>query len=203
MTLGILSVIILIISIILHEISHGYMAEYLGDPTARLLGRLTLNPIPHIDPMGSIILPILFVISGSPVVFGWAKPVPYDPRNIRGSAWKERYGGALVAAAGPAVNLIIAVIFGLLFRFVPVSALMGQFFLMIVVINVSLAVFNLIPVPPLDGHHILAALLPQKLRRAYTSLYQYSFILMFIVAFVLWRFISPVVLSIVHIITGV
>lgn len=94
MILTIFSIIVLIFSIILHEISHGYMAEYLGDPTARILGRLTLNPIPHIDPMGSIVLPLLFVLSGSPVLFGWAKPVPYDPRNIRGSALKERYGGA-------------------------------------------------------------------------------------------------------------
>jgi Zn-dependent protease len=203
MILTIFSIIVLIFSIILHEISHGYMAEYLGDPTARILGRLTLNPIPHIDPMGSIVLPLLFVLSGSPVLFGWAKPVPYDPRNIRGSALKERYGGALVAAAGPAVNMLIAVIFGLMGRFIPFSPELLQFFLLIIVINVSLAVFNLIPIPPLDGHHILAAVLPAKLRRVYEQLYQYSFILMFLVAFVLWRFISPLVLVIVHLIIGI
>ncbi len=202
MSLPIISFIVLIISIILHEVSHGYMAEYLGDPTARLLGRLTLNPIPHIDPMGSIILPLIFVLSGSPVVFGWAKPVPYDPRNIRGTQFKERYGGALVAAAGPMVNIMLAVIFGLVVRFVTLSAPMLQFFLVVVIINISLAVFNLIPIPPLDGHHIISALLPRSLRAKYMELSRYSFILMFVVAFVLWQFISPLVLIIVHAITG-
>lgn len=203
MSLPIISFIILIISIILHEISHGYMAEYLGDPTARLLGRLTMNPIPHIDPIGSIVLPILFVLSGSPVVFGWAKPVPYDPRNIRGTAFKERYGGALIAAAGPAVNIFLAIVFGLLIRFVELDPVMTQFFLIVVLINSSLAVFNLIPVPPLDGHHVLAALLPSAIRRKYEELYKYSFVLMFIVAFVLWQFVSPLVLIIVRAITGI
>ncbi len=179
------------------------MAEWLGDPTARLLGRLTLNPIPHIDLLGSIILPAIFVLSGSPIVFGWAKPVPYNPANINGTPFKNRYGGALVAIAGPAVNIFLAIIFGLLVRFVPLNLLMAQFFLVIVVINISLAVFNLIPIPPLDGHHILSALLPYRFRQKYLELSQYSFILMFVVAFVLWRFISPLVLIIVRGITGI
>ena len=203
MLLPIISFIVLIISIILHEVSHGYMAEYLGDPTARSLGRLTLNPVPHIDMMGSIVLPLVFVLTGSPIVFGWAKPVPYDPRNIRGSQFKERYGGALVAAAGPLVNIMLAVIFGLLIRFVPVDQMMVQFFLIVVLINISLAVFNLIPIPPLDGHHILSALLPYRWRQKYMELYRYSFILMFVVVFVLWQFISPLVLVIVRGITGI
>ncbi|HQV65142.1 MAG TPA: site-2 protease family protein, partial [Candidatus Paceibacterota bacterium] len=159
-------------------------------------------PIPHIDPMGSIVLPLIFVLTGSPIVFGWAKPVPYDPRNIRGSQFKERYGGALVAAAGPLVNILLAVIFGLVIRFAGLSAPMIQFFLIVVIINISLAVFNLIPIPPLDGHHILSAILPSSLRQKYLSLYRYSFILMFIVAFVLWQFVSPLVLIIVRAITG-
>ncbi len=203
MSLPIISFIVLIISVILHEVSHGYMAEYLGDPTARLLGRLTLNPIPHIDPIGSVLLPLLFVISGSPMVFGWAKPVPYDPRNIRGTAWKERYGGAIVAAAGPAVNIFLAIVFGILIRTGSFDATMVQFFLMVVLINISLAVFNLIPIPPLDGHHILSALLPYSLRQKYMTLSKYSFALMFIVAFVLWRLVSPLVLIITHAITGI
>lgn len=202
MSLPIISFIVLIISVILHEVSHGYMAEHLGDPTARILGRLTLNPIPHIDPMGSIVLPLLFVISGSPIVFGWAKPVPYDPRNIRGTAWKERYGGAIVAAAGPLVNIFLAIIFGILIRVGMFDVVMIQFFYVIVIVNISLAVFNLIPIPPLDGHHIMAALLPSSLRQKYLALSQYSFLLMFIVAFVLWGMVSPMVMIITRLITG-
>ena len=202
MSLAIISIVILIFSVILHEVSHGYAAEVLGDPTARLSGRLTLNPLPHIDIMGSIVLPALFVLTGSPVVFGWAKPVPYNPVNIRGTAWKDRYGGALVAAAGPAVNILLAVIFGVLIRLHVFDPVMIQFFLTVVIINISLAVFNLIPIPPLDGHHILAALLPYDLRQKYMELYRYSFILMFIVAFVLWQFVSPAVLFLVKIIVG-
>ncbi len=196
------SLIILIFSIILHEVSHGYVADYLGDSTARLLGRLTMNPIPHIDLMGSIVLPILFVLSGSPVVFGWAKPVPYNPRNITGTPWKERYGGAIVAVAGPIVNIILALIFGMIVRFGLFGSSFIQFAIMVVVINISLAVFNLIPIPPLDGHHILSALLPHSLRQKYMALSRYSFALMFIVAFVLWRLVSPIVLIITRFITG-
>lgn len=204
MSLALLSFIVLIISIILHEVSHGYMAEWLGDPTARLLGRLTLNPIPHIDLLGSIILPAIFVLSGSPVVFGWAKPVPYNPANINGTPFKNRFGGALVAFAGPAVNILLAILFGLLVRFgASFNPALIQFFLIIVIINISLAVFNLIPIPPLDGHHILSALLPYRIRQKYMELYRYSFIMMFVVAFVLWRFVSPLVLIIVKGITGV
>lgn len=202
MSLSVISFLVLIISVILHEVSHGYMAERLGDPTARLLGRLTLNPIPHIDPIGSILLPLLFVISGSPVVFGWAKPVPYDPRNIRGTAWKERYGGAIVAAAGPLVNILLAVIFGIMIRMGILDVAMTQFSYVIVIVNISLAVFNLIPIPPLDGHHILAALLPSSLRQKYMALSRYSFVLMFIVAFVLWGMVSPLVMVITRLITG-
>ena len=202
MSLSFVSIIILIVSVILHEVAHGYMAERLGDPTARLLGRLTLNPIPHIDMVGSILLPILFVISGSPVIFGWAKPVPYNPQNIRGNKFKERYGGALVAAAGPMVNILLAIIFGFAIRFLPLPPEMIQFFLVTVIINCSLAIFNLIPIPPLDGHHILSALLPISARRVYERLYQYGFVLVFIVAFALWRFVSPMVMLLVRGITG-
>jgi Zn-dependent protease len=202
MEIAFFSIIILIISVILHEIAHGYAADALGDPTARLLGRLTLNPIPHIDPVGSVLLPLLFALTGSPVMFGWAKPVPFNPRNITGTPWKDRYGGALIAIAGPAVNIVLVLIFGLLLRFVPLDQAMTQFFLMIVVVNASLAIFNLIPVPPLDGHHILASLLPYSIRQKYLALYQYSFILMFVVAFVLWQFVSPLVIVLVRGITG-
>lgn len=202
MSLSFVSIIILIVSVILHEVAHGYMAERLGDPTARLLGRLTLNPIPHIDMVGSILLPILFVLSGSPVVFGYAKPVPYNSRNIRGSVFRERYGGALIAVAGPMVNIFLAIVFGLVIRWVPLTPELIQFFLVIVVVNCSLALFNLIPVPPLDGHHILSALLPSSMRQTYEQLYRYSFIMLFIVAFVLWKFVSPLVAVTARGITG-
>lgn len=142
MSLALISVIILIISVILHEVAHGYVADMLGDPTARLLGRLTLNPIPHIDIMGSIVLPALFVISGSPIVFGWAKPVPYNPGNITGSSFKVRYGGAIVALAGPLVNILLAVIFGLIIRFSGIDGQLLQFFMMVVIVNISLAILT-------------------------------------------------------------
>lgn len=196
-------VIILMVSVILHETAHGFAAEALGDPTARLAGRLTMNPLVHIDPLGSVILPLLFVLSGSPIVFGWAKPVPFNPRNITGTKWKEKYGGALVAAAGPAVNILLAIIFGLLVRFGVFGAELTGFFFMIVLVNCALALFNLIPIPPLDGHHILASALPPTWRQKYLALYQYSFIFIFIAAFVLWQFVSPLVILLVKGVTGV
>jgi Zn-dependent protease len=199
---AILLIIVLIISVILHETAHGFAAEALGDPTARLAGRLTMNPLVHIDPLGSIILPALFVLSGSPVVFGWAKPVPFNPNNITGSRWKEKYGGALVAAAGPVVNIILAIIFGILIRTGLFSPELISFFFTVVIVNCALAIFNLIPIPPLDGHHILASVLPYQLRQKYLSLYQYSFILIFIAAFVLWQLVSPLVITLVRLITG-
>lgn len=202
MEIAIISVIVLIISVILHEMAHGYAAEALGDPTARMAGRLTMNPLVHIDPLGSVVLPALFVLSGSPVVFGWAKPVPFNPANIRGTKWKERYGGALVAAAGPAVNILLVIIFGLLIRFGNLDIALTQFFLVVVMVNSALAIFNLIPVPPLDGHHILASVLPYSLRQKYLALYQYSFIFIFIAAFLLWRLVSPLVVVLVRGITG-
>src|SRR3990167_9704963 len=106
-----LSLVVLILSVIAHEVAHGYAADSLGDPTARLMGRLTLNPFPHIDPLGSVILPAVLVITGSPLLIGYAKPVPYNPYNLR-----NRYGEALVAFAGPGTNILLAVIFGLLIR---------------------------------------------------------------------------------------
>lgn len=167
MELAVLSIIILIFSVILHEVAHGYMADKLGDPTARFAGRLTLNPIVHIDLFGSIILPAALFLSGSPIMFGWAKPVPYNPHNIRG-----RMGEALVALAGPATNLLLAIVFGLLLR-VGLGAGdpdIPSILYMIVHINVLLAIFNLLPIPPLDGSKIMSALLPRDLAIRYESL---------------------------------
>ena len=163
----IFAILILIVSVILHEVAHGYMANYLGDPTARLAGRLTLNPISHIDPVGSILLPVLLIVTNSPFLIGWAKPVPYNPYNLRGY-----WGEALVAGAGPAVNIALALFFALIIRFF--AADMSEAFLSalatIVLINMLLALFNLLPIPPLDGSKVLSAILPGPLGRGYEAL---------------------------------
>lgn len=151
----IFGIVVLIFSVILHEVAHGYMAEWLGDPTARLEGRLTLNPVSHIDPIGSILLPALLLITHSPVLIGYAKPVPYNPYNLRG-----KYAEGLVAFAGPATNILLALIFGLLIRFAAPQLgpdLVGAF-AVIVYVNMVLALFNLIPIPPLDGSKVLSTL---------------------------------------------
>lgn len=155
---------IVIMSVIIHEVAHGVVADRLGDSTARYAGRLTLNPIPHIDPVGSIIFPIISSFSG--FFFGWAKPVPYNPYNFT----RMRISGeALVAAAGPFSNLAIALIFGLLVRVGAVPDL-APLFTTIVAINCSLFILNLIPVPPLDGSKILASILPGFVGAAYDRL---------------------------------
>jgi Zn-dependent protease len=155
-------VVIIIFSAIIHEVMHGVAADYLGDKTARYAGRLTLNPIPHIDPIGSILLPLALALSGSPIFFGWAKPVPYNPYNLRPGKFSE----AIVAGAGPASNAVIALIFGLLVRVITDPTL-AEFFFLIVVVNVMLCIFNLIPIPPLDGSKVLEALLPRSLQYGY------------------------------------
>ncbi len=158
--------IVLIFSIILHEVAHGYMANYLGDPTARLSGRLTLNPISHIDPIGSILLPGILIFTQSPLLIGYAKPVPYNPYNLRG-----RYAEGLVAFAGPGTNIILALIFGFAIRFFApaLSAELLNAFAIIVYINILLALFNLIPVPPLDGSKVLSSVLGGPLGRWYDT----------------------------------
>ncbi len=159
-------IVVLIVSVILHEVAHGYMANYLGDPTARLQGRLTLNPLSHIDPVGSVLLPALLFLTNSPILIGYAKPVPYNPYNLPG-----KYDEALVAGAGPAVNILLALIFGLSVRFWGgmMSPELLVAFAGIAYINMLLTLFNLIPLPPLDGSKILSSLLPGGLGRAYDS----------------------------------
>lgn len=166
--MAIFYLLVLFCSVILHEVAHGYMANWLGDPTARLQGRLTLNPISHIDPVGSVLLPLVMWASQgfgpNPILIGYAKPVPYNPYNLPG-----KYDEGLVAAAGPGTNLVLAVIFGLLIRFggVAMSTQMLQAFAVIVEINLLLALFNLIPIPPLDGSKVLSAILPGGVGRWY------------------------------------
>ena len=177
---------VLIFSVIIHEVSHGAVASYLGDQTAKNAGRLTLNPLKHLDPIGTIILPIFLILTTGRGI-GWAKPVPVNPYNFR----DQKYGSLKVAIAGPASNLFIALLFGLLMRFTvslnffppafeqPVS--------FIVFINILLAIFNLMPVPPLDGSHILFTFFPRSMRGAEIFLSSYAF---FILIF-LFFFFSP------------
>lgn len=155
---------ILVVSVVIHEVAHGFAANWLGDPTAKLEGRLTLNPVSHIDPMGSVILPAILALSSSPFLFGWAKPVPYNPYNLqRGGRWAE----AIVAGAGPAANVLIALLFGIIIRLGVIPAEVMSLAVSIVFLNILLAVFNLIPIPPLDGSKILPQLLPYNMAVAY------------------------------------
>lgn len=155
-------IIVLVLSIIAHEVAHGYAASALGDPTAKLAGRLTLNPIPHIDPLGSVIIPLLLVFSQASFLFGWAKPVPYNPYNLR----NQRWGEAMVAVAGSATNILLALIFAFFAHLAAVGILpesAGSFAGTVVLINLVLGIFNLIPLPPMDGYTVLRSLLPYRL----------------------------------------
>lgn len=187
--------LVLLYSVVIHEVSHGLMANSLGDPTAKNLGRLTLNPIKHLDMFGSFILPLFLFIINTPFIFGYAKPVPYNPVNFV----DRKYGPAKVALAGPASNIILALVFGGILRFMPdifSSPLIPQLFASIVAINLVLAIFNLIPVPPLDGHWILFTFLPARFSNLKIFMYRYSLILIFFMII----FIIPVVFSIIPVI---
>jgi Zn-dependent protease len=173
---AIIVIVILIFSAVMHEVAHGVMAEKLGDPTAREAGRLTLNPIPHIDLFGSILLPGFLILAGSPIVFGAAKPVPVNFANLR----HPKRDMVLVALAGPASNFILAALFALFLRFIPngaINALAGNFLLQVVVLNFVLFIFNLIPIPPLDGSKVLAGLLADRFVPFLLSLERYGFLL--------------------------
>src|SRR5579872_1905548 len=162
----IVSVVVLVFSAILHEVAHGYVADRLGDPTARLSGRLTLNPLKHIDPFMTILLPLLLVFSGSRIIFGGAKPVPIDPFNLKDG----KKDVALVALSGPLTNVLLAgVASGLLHLFFSIPLLV--FFLTIIAqINIYLAIFNFLPIPPLDGSKVFSLILPDEISNAYLSL---------------------------------
>jgi len=175
---------ILIYSAILHEIAHGLVAERLGDPTARLMGRITLNPIPHIDPFMSILLPLILLISPTHVIIGGAKPVPVDPFNFR----EPKKDMAIVSLAGPGTNLLIAIVFGISCRIlfpgmsldeILSSGLLGVILGTVVYINIILAIFNLIPIPPLDGSKIFALILPDREAATYMSIGSFGILIIF------------------------
>ncbi len=196
-------IIILLFSVIIHEVAHGEMANYLGDPTAKYAGRLTLNPINHLDPIGSILLPALLIITGAGFIIGWAKPVPVNPYNFR----DQKYGSAKVGLAGPLANIFLAIFFGLLLRFFPFES--TQFFMglepvfaFIVFINLLLAVFNLLPIPPLDGSHILFTFLPAISEKTKMILNQYSLFILLFVIFFLFPFIIVFINFLFYLITG-
>ncbi len=184
-----LMAVVLLFSVIIHEVAHGYVALLNGDPTARMLGRITLNPVPHIDPIGTILLPLLLLITHSPILFGWARPVPVNPRKYRNYRWGE----LTVSAAGALSNLALAVFFAFLLRLAGANLGLAQLAYFGVKINVILAIFNLIPIPPLDGSHILAIVLPRELARLYAYLEPVGLVLILILlaAGVLGQVIMP------------
>ncbi|MCI5051271.1 MAG: site-2 protease family protein [Candidatus Pacebacteria bacterium] len=192
---NIIFVVVLIISVVLHEIAHGYAADKLGDPTARLQGRLSLNPLVHLDWLGSVILPFLLIVSGAPFVLGWAKPVPFNPYNMKNPKW----GGAIVAIAGPLTNIAIAIVGAITLQLFSFSAGALFFITSVIITNIALAVFNLVPIPPLDGHHILYALLPSRFNHIKDFLRRYSFIILIIFVVYGWQFISPIILGLYNI----
>jgi Zn-dependent protease len=180
MVTTIFSLLVLLFSVIIHEIAHGGVAYYLGDQTAKYSGRLTLNPIKHLDLFGSIILPLGLFLVHSPFLIGWAKPVPVNPYNFRDQKW----GGFKVSIAGPAVNFLIAIIFSLAVRFLPISQQLSDFFGIIIMYNFILGLFNLIPIPPLDGSWILFSFISDKFRNFKIFLQQYgTYILIFFLFF--------------------
>jgi len=188
-------------SVVAHEVAHGYAAYVQGDNTARFQGRLTLNPLKHLEWFGSFILPTLSYLLGG-FIIGWAKPVPFNPYNLR----NQRWGEAIVAFAGPFTNICIALFFGLILRFGIVNELLGSAFasisVTIVVINLVLACFNLVPIPPLDGSKILFSILPNSLMGLRANLEAYGTTLLIFFVFFLWKFMLPVVYFLFTLITG-
>jgi len=183
----------LVLGLTLHEFAHGLMSLYLGDTTARDQGRLTLNPLAHIDPFATLALPLLLILIGSPVVFAAAKPVPFNPWAVRGGRW----GAALVALAGPATNLLLALVFAVWYRLVPFNPTAALFLGAIIIVNVGLFVFNMIPFPPLDGSRLLYAVAPEGLRDVMDRIERSGFIVLLAVMLLGYQFVAPYVAKIV------
>jgi Zn-dependent protease len=181
-------VALLIPSIIFHEVAHGAVALNFGDPTARDAGRLTLNPVPHIDPFGSVILPALLAFSGAPV-FGWAKPVPVVPRFFA----DPRKMMAVVGIAGPVTNLFLAWSAGIVIKLIDPSGTVRDLIVIFAVVNVLLAVFNMLPIPPLDGSRLLPLVLNETGRRMYARVEQYGFVILLGVIFLARRGLATLI----------
>lgn len=198
--LPLFSLALLIISIVIHEVAHGLAALSQGDHTAQYQGRLTLNPIKHIDPIGSILVPLMCAILPGSIMFGWAKPVPYNPYNMRNGRWSELW----VAFAGPLSNITIALILGLTLRFFGAGMPESTITLMAIAVltNIVLAVFNLVPLPPLDGSKILFNLLPEHTEKLRDFFERYGLFATLIFIFFIWQFFTPIIFSLFTLITG-
>lgn len=203
-----IQIIILIFSVIIHEICHGLAALWRGDPTAKEAGRLTLNPIPHIDPMMSIVVPLLLIVSGSSIIFGGAKPVPVNSARLKNPKWDM----AIVAGAGPLSNLLLALLAGLIFRILlvlsnlgfqfPISAIY-DFLQIFVIINILLMVINLIPVPPLDGSKLISPFLGDKVGDIFVKMGLFPGIFLIFLIFFLFRsIIGTIVITLSTIVLG-
>jgi Zn-dependent protease len=186
LVLAFLIIIGLVISI--HEAAHAYAANRLGDPTARLLGRMTINPIAHIDPIGTVIVPLVLFIFGG-FVFGWAKPTPINPLNFA----QPRRDSAIVAFAGPASNFALAIVLSIFFRF-----FQNDILLILISINLILGIFNLIPIPPLDGYKVLLGIVPKDIALRLAILESYGPIILIIFLLLFIRVFSPVILTILN-----
>lgn len=227
MLITIVIIVALIMSAVVHEVAHGAMAYYLGDTTAKDLGRLTLNPLKHLDWFGSVALPLILVLTKASFFLAWAKPVPYNPYKLKDYRW----GDLKVALAGPGSNLIMAVFFGLIVRFMPIMTsvkveLLTQFFsgnndqllglmsgsfnnsvvilaAIMCFLNLALMIFNLVPIPPLDGSKIAIAFLSEKGRQAFYRMESYGLlILLLLIAFDFFSFMFPLVINMFTLITG-
>jgi Zn-dependent protease len=193
----IIMLVVLFFSVIIHEVAHGYIALLNGDPTAKLYGRLTLNPLPHIDPVGTILVPALLFLSHSGILFGWAKPVPVNPRNFR----NLKTGEISVSAAGVLSNFFLAVLFAQLLPWTQNNPGVFLFCKYGVIINLFLMLFNLIPIPPLDGSKVIMPLLPLSWQRLYAQLEPVGFVLILLLLYSgLW---SILIMPIFHFLIGI